>query len=166
MAARQVTRRNGAAATQGLTLLLAVTLMVSGCSVPLGDLGEAMGGTPEEATRIVEDWIAEARSGEDDLGWSRLYPFVRDEIFGSYEVYEDAVLASDWSRFDYLVHDVRPHDGRYRIEIRVPGGSEATPAFMVDWGIVQFVGGDDGIVSVRIPPLGGDRGIQALGGPG
>ena len=148
--------------------LLALGLVVTGCSVSIGDLGEAMGGSPAEAGQIVDDWIAEAQSGKDELGWSRLHPFVRDGIFGSYEVYQQAVLASDWSRFDYVITDVRTHDGAYRVQVRVPGGATSTPAFMVDWGIMQFtlVDGrstDDGEINVRIPPLGGDRGIRALG---
>ena len=151
--------------------LLALGLVVAGCSAPLGDLGETVGGSPAEARQIVEDWIAEARSGQDDLGWSRFYPNVRDDMFGSYEAYKEAVLASDWSRFDYDIPEVRTHDGAYLVQIRVPGGSESTPAFMLDWGIVQFplldgVPTDDGVITVQIPPLAGDRGIQALGRPG
>jgi hypothetical protein len=143
-------------------------LVIAGCSSPIGDVGEAMGGSPAEASQIVEAWIAEAQSGRDDLGWSRLYPSVRNEVFRSYEVYQEAVLASNWRRFHYVTSEVRTHDGAYVVQIRVPGGAESTPAFMIDWGMVQFppVDGrpsDDGIISVRISPLGGDRGIRALG---
>jgi len=151
--------------------LLALGLVVTGCSGQIGDLGEAMGGSSAEAGQIVEDWITEAQSGKGDLGWSRLHPFVQDDVFRSYEVYQGAVLASDWSRFDYVIPEVRTHDGAYRVQIRVPGGATSAPAFMVEWGIVQFalVDGqstDEGEISVRIPPLGGDRGIRALGRQG
>jgi hypothetical protein len=151
--------------------LLALGLVAAGCSIPAGDPGEAMGGSPAEAGQIVEDWIAEARSGVGDLGWSRLHPLVRDDVFGSYEVYQRAVVASDWSRLDYVIREVRTHDGTYLVAVRIPGGETSTPAFMLDWGIIQFppVDGrpsDDGVIGVRIPPIVGDRGIKALGGPG
>jgi hypothetical protein len=151
--------------------LLALGLVVAGCSVPLDDMGEAMGGSPTDAGQIVEEWLAEAQSGKGDLGWSRLYPNVREEMLSSYEAYKETVLAADWSRFDYNMTEVRTHDGAYLVVIRVPGGERSTPAFMLDWGIVQFprldgVPTDDGLITVRIPPLGGDRGIQAAGGPG
>jgi hypothetical protein len=163
-----LTRLACSVARHALTALLAAGFVASGCSVHLADLGEAVGGSPAEAAQIVEDWIAEARSGKDDLGWSRLYPSLRDQIFGSYEVYQEAVLGSDWSRFEYVIQDVRIKDGDYLIDIRVPGGAPSTPAVMVDWGIVQFVPVDGvptdvGSMTVQIPPLGGDRGIQ---GPG
>ena len=169
--ARKVGRRNGPTVRFGPTAGLAVAFLLASCSAPFGDLGEAVGGSPEEAARIVEGWIAEARSGEDDLGWSRLYPNVRDEMFRSYEAYREAVLASDWSRFDYVIDAVRIKDGDYLIDIRVPGGAQSTPAILVDWGMVQFtpvdgVPSDVGSMTVQIPPLGGDRGIQALGPPG
>ena len=151
-----------------LSLWCTLALLVSGCGQASPDLGESVGGTPAEAAAIVERWFVLARSGEADGGWSLLYPSVRADVIGSADVYHHALEDADWRGFDYDVGEARLTDGDYRVDVRVLGGEASLPAFMRDWGFMQFptIDGepsDTGIIIVRIPPFGPERGIQLSG---
>jgi hypothetical protein len=145
--------------------------VLAGCSgqIELGDLGEAAGGDPEVAARMVDRWFDLARSGQDDFGWWLLHPKARTDLIGSIDVYREALASVDWTGFVHEVVGGRLHDGRYKIDVRVDGGWANVPAPILGWGAFQFslVDGelsDVGTMTVRIAPLGGESGILLVGG--
>lgn len=133
------------------------------------DAGEAVGGSPEEAHQMVEDWIVKARTGADNGGWSLLYPTVRESLIGDVDVYRAALRTADWDALRYDIGEVGVSDGEYRVSVHVAGGVDQVPDFMRRWGLIQFppLDGqptDNGFMVVRISPAGPERGIQATGG--
>jgi hypothetical protein len=149
-------------------IALACTLIACSPQIRLDDLGEAVGGDPQVAAKMVDRWFQLARSGEEDAGWSLLYTNVRDDLIGSVEVYREAMAAVDWSAFDYQVGQSMLHDGRYQVDVHIVGGGATVPQPMCRWGLIQITSADDvpgvGTMQVRIPPLGDESGI--LGGSG
>ena len=146
-------------------------MVLAACTNPrpsVDDPGEAVGGSPADATRIVQEWLQEAGTGADDLGWSLLFPNVRTDIIKSEDIYREAITTADWTKMHYTIGPVRTDDGEYRVGVTVPGGIGAVPAPMRDWGLIQFpstdgVPSDDGFMTVRIDPSGFPWGIQATG---
>jgi hypothetical protein len=134
-----------------------VAMVVAGCNVTfqMGDLGEAVGGRPEDASTIVERWLELARTGQEDHGWWLLHTNARADVIGSIEVYRDALSEPEWSGFEYEVRDARLHDGHFHVELRIAGGRQSVPEPVCRWGLIQFTGLDDviGETTVRIPPL-------------
>ena len=128
----------------------------------MDDPGEAVGGTEADAARMVGEWLDLARTRSGDLGWSLIYPIDQRDLIGSFEVYEAAVVAADWTDFAYDIPDVRTTDGEYRVTVRLLGGVESVPQFMLDWGLIQTTGAT-GTITVRIAPGGFPRGIQGTG---
>jgi hypothetical protein len=145
-----------------------VSVVLGGCSaqIEIGDLDEAAGGDVEAAARMVDHWVELARSGQDDFGWWLVHPNTQTGLIGSIDVYRDALDDADWSSFDHAVVGGRLHDGRYTIDVHVDGGRANVPEPVCRWGLVQFVqgGGDIAVMTVRIPPFGGESGILGLGG--
>lgn len=126
-----------------------MAILVLGCAgneprPSFDDLGEWVGGTPEDARAIVERWLAAASTGSGDLGWAFIYPGTRDNVTGSEDTYLRALGTADWSAFAYEVSSVRVDDGEYLVDLRV---LEA-PTVLDDWGLVQFVV-VDGVRPVR-----------------
>lgn len=163
-----MTERLGSHALRVATAAL-VLIALAGCGeLPrVADLGEAVGGSEQDAAHLVERWFLEASSGAGDRGWSLLYPNTRTDVIGSAEVYRDAVDATDWAGVEYAIGDVWTHDGHFHVSVWVEGGKDQAPAFMLHWGLIQFpptMGQltNDGSMPVRIDPSGAPSGI--LGG--
>ncbi len=144
--------------------------LVLGCA-PLGfDSEEDIGGSPDEAHQMVEDWFVKASTGADDGGWSLLYPGIREALIGDVDAYQEVLRTADWDGLDYRVGEVFVSDGEYWVTVHVAGGVDQVPDFMRRWGLIQFTlregrPTDEGQMVVRIEPDGRVRGIQASGGP-
>lgn len=164
-------RRRTSRASSIVAFALALTTLGCASSPPtpsVDDPGEAVGGNAGAAAQMVERWLTAASSMTGDLGWSLLYPTVRSDIVRSEEVYRRTVLAAEWHGVRPVIKDVWLSDGEYRVVVLVPGGQARVPKFMLDWGLIQFVlrdgrPTDEGLMVVRIEPIGSVAGIQASG---
>lgn len=164
----------------GLTAWLLATGLLAACSLlppndpapAFDDPGEWVGGTPEDAAGMVDDWFEAVQAPAGDLGWSLVHPGSRGR-FSSEDGYRKALEGLDWSRFAYRVTGAEAEDGEYRVEIEVTGG----PSALDELGLVQyhvvdgvgpmrssdgrFVDRGDGFVVVRIGLPAEGAGIQS-----
>ena len=84
-------------------------------------------------------WLAEARGGDDDRGWDRLHPTVRD-AFRDRGAYLADVDAVDWDRFVLAEPvDLWVDDGFAHIEARLLSDPGSVPWFLFEKGIVHAV---------------------------
>jgi hypothetical protein len=129
------------------------------------DVGEAVGGTPEEAQTMVATWFDRMIQSDDDLGWSLVYPTLREPLFGSELTYRTIVSSADWTGFEYQLRGMTTKDGDYRVSVAFPASSP--PDFLTRLGFLGRTESVDGVlhgtIIVQIPLSGIPRGIQAVG---
>lgn len=150
--------------------LLAIAVAVAACGYLTpdpDDPGEAVGGPPIVALRIVEAWWAEVIRGEDDLGWDLLYPNIRTDLFGSEDVYRSALAEDDWTDLSPRISHVRLTDGEYHVYIEFDA-EVVLPSFLDAWGMMQRSDVPDpgtilGFMTVRVGTGSEPTGIQATG---
>ena len=156
--------------------LAALTLSGCGWVVPkVDDPGEAVGGPPAVAELLVEGWLDRVSRGDGNLGWSLLYPALREDLFGGEAAYRASVAGADWTGFRWSLEGTSLRDGEYQVRLAVAGEATAIDGFLVDWGVVQVLERGDGgaggaggaaahgFITVRLGTGGEPSGIQALG---
>jgi hypothetical protein len=133
------------------TCVLAVLL--AGC-----DAGEAVGGSPADAMRIADRFLAAVKAHDADAAWSLVYPPNRQARFGDNRgSFDMTVKAIDLSGVTWEATDAWVHDGHYHVDLAL-----RPPA--VDEHLTVFVDVVDSRASMQvdIEPLWGESGV--LGG--
>lgn len=140
---------------QGLVrrLLLGVAilaLLFGGC-----DAGEWVGGSPEDARQIAEQFLTAVEAGDADLAWSLVYPPSRSARFNDDRATFDAILAgTDLSGVAWEVTTAGVHDGHYHVIVRLD------PLSVEDeLGVFLQRTGDHARLQVDIEPLWGAAGV-------
>lgn len=132
-----------------------------------GSLAAGCAERPErtaEATELAEQYLAAVSGAADDRGWSLLHPDARRDMFGgSVERYLNAVLASDWTNFQFSVESVVPDDpSLYLVQVRA-----TPPAFLVqaaDHNRYIMANAHDGLATMSIRLDTFARGVWPYGG--
>lgn len=107
-----------------------------------------------EASQIAEQYLAGVAGASEDRGWSLLHPDGRDVFGGSIERYINAVLASDWTSFEWAIEDVVPDDpSLFMVRVRTD-----PPAFLVQLAdgqrVLQSNGNGTANLWIRFSPMG------------
>jgi hypothetical protein len=134
-------------------LLLGVAilgLLLGGC-----DAGEWVGGSPDDARRIAEQFMTAVEADDGDLAWSLVYPPNRSARFNDDRAAFDAVLAGiDLSGVAWEVMTAGVHDGHYDVIVRLD-----PPSVQGELGVFLQLNGDHAQLQVDIEPLGGAAGV-------
>jgi hypothetical protein len=130
--------------------LAVVAVLVGGC-----DAGEWVGGSPDDARRIAEQFLAAVEAGDADTAWSLVYPPSQRARFGNDRASFEKILAGiDLSGVAWDVTTAGVHDGHYHVGIRLD------PLVVDDeLGVFLQVTGDHAQMQIDIEPLRGAAGV-------
>jgi hypothetical protein len=119
---------------------------------------EAVGGSPTDAMRIADQFLAAVKARDSDAAWLLVYPPNRQARFGEDRASFNSIVGDiDLSGVAWETTDARVHDGHYHVEVELDPRAvgEALAVF------IQVVDGRASM-QVDIEPLWGESGV--LGG--
>ena len=138
---------------RSLLVICALAVMLAGC-----DGGEAVGGSPDDAMRIADRFLAAVKAGDTDAAWSLVYPPNREARFGDDRASFDTIVNGiDLAGLTWEARSAWVHDGHYHVRLDLH-------PLAVGEDLAVFVDVVDGSaeVTVDIAPLWGASGV--LGG--
>lgn len=131
--------------------MLSLALVLSACS-------QRPPGTPDLATRAVENFLHLLESGEGALAWAALTPATQQAAYeGNAELFAAEIADGEWGVRDWDVGEaVVSRDISWAVYVGIEGGSSEVPEFLVNRGIVApWLESDEDNVAT-------DRGILLL----
>lgn len=127
-----------------------MALLLAGC-----DVGESVGGSPDEAKRVAAEFLTAVEAGDADRAWSLVYAPNRSARFNDDRAMFDATLDGiDLSGVAWEVTSAREHDGHYHVTVNLdPLSIEG------ELGVFLQLTGDHAQMQVDIEPLWGTSGV-------